>query len=834
MATKEEVFKFAREEAARQGVSPDLIEAMVRQESQGNISAKSNKGARGPMQLMPGTAKEMGVNINDWKDNIRGGVKYVNQLMTRFEDPALAVAAYNAGPTAVVRAGGVPQFKETQNYVQKVLGGNMATNVISAQDWEASLKASNQPSTPTRPQQQNQPANTVSAEDWEASLKSTQAQTRPQRTAAGFGREIGRQAGLTGRYALEGLGQALDIGGAPIANMMRMAGLQANTPSQSMSQFATSLGLPQPQGRLEESVGNIARAGFSVAPNVAAARILSASPTSQSGGAFQNLRNLASGTSTAVAPAQTTTQQVSRALAQGPGAQVAGVTAGTGAAEIARQTGYVDNPFALAGINLAAGIPAAAVTSSMGNIRTGQQYADQAAGQLIEGARNRGVNLTSADVAGGSKTLRDIRRTAGTAEQSAQQRTQEVERLINRTAENLKPSSVKAGNEARVVAQDLRTQYNSAKNAVSPKFKRVEQLAGNQRISLDRTAEASNAVGENFPVTAETNVLKKNLDRLEDYVASGGGTYTEVRDLQKNIGSELAKVRAGIPTGAYSTDQEASLSRLYASMSDDVDSWAAPRIVNNKPVYTPAGAAHAQAMEQFRQTVVPFRADPDIYRLVSSRTTGLDYDRAAETFNRKIVSNIETADLASDLMSDTGRRAAQYSIVNDARLSAFKQDPTKPSIPGFVGRLNLGITDNPTPQRVILGKTPGLIDELSTVRDIANTAASGMTSQADNMAFSAATKAGGAGLLYGLDPMTAGAIAFGTNVAAPYAARMADYALSGQTGTRFLMGQPTPSTGVSLSAGQSQMTPLTEMPQEQALRPAYNLLDLIGNTFNDE
>jgi hypothetical protein len=769
----------------------------------------------------------MGVNINDWKDNVRGGVKYVNQLLTRFEDPALAVAAYNAGPTAVRRAGGIPEFKETQDYVQKVLGGTMSRRTVTEE--ELGL-APAQAGTQRPPQAGGR--NVVSVEEL-----SPETQTAPQQrtigeNVRGYGRELLRQAGLGTRYAMEGIvGQSLDIGGAPIANMMRMAGLQANTPSQSMSQLATALGLPQPQNPLEESVGNIARAGFSVAPNVAAARILSASPTSQSGGAFQNLRNLASGTSTAVAPAQTTTQQVSRALAQGPGAQVAGVTAGTGAAEIARQGFNVENPFALAGINLAAGLPTAAVTSSMGNIRTGQQYADQAAGQLIEGARNRGVNLTSADVAGGSKTLRDIRRTAGTAEQSAQQRTQEVERLINRTAENIKPSSVKAGNEARVVAQDLRSQYNSAKNAVSPKFKRVEQLAGNQRISLDRTAEASNAVGENFPVTAETNVLKKNLDRLEDYVASGGGTYTEVRDLQKNIGSELAKVRAGIPTGAYSSAQEASLSRLYASMSDDVDSWAAPRVVNNKPVYTPAGAAHAQAMEQFRQTVVPFRADPDIYRLVSSRTTGVDYDRAAETFNRKIVSNVETADLASNLMSDTGRRAAQYSIVNDARLSAFKRDPSNPSVPGFVERLNLGITDNPTPQRVILEKTPGLIDELSTVRDIANTASSGMTSQADDMAFSAATKAGGAGLLYGLDPMTAGAIAFGTNVAAPYAARMADYALSGQTGTRFLMGQPTPSTGVSLGAGQSQMTPLTEMPQEQSLRPGYNLFDFLGNTF---
>jgi len=808
MATKEEVFKFAREEAARQGVSPDLIEAMVRQESQGNISAKSKKGARGPMQLMPGTAKEMGVNINDWKDNVRGGVKYVNQLMTRFEDPALAVAAYNAGPTAVRRAGGIPEFKETQDYVQKVLGGTMSRRTVTEEELGlAPTQAGTQP-------RQAVGRNVVSVDELAPEQQPRPAQQTPQTRSVG--REIGRQAGLTGRYALEGLGQALDIGGAPLANLFRMAGMPSNTPSQTMSQFATSLGLPQPQGRLEESVGNIARTGFSVAPNVAAGRALA--------GGAQSLT-----------PA-TTTQQVGRALSQSPGAQVAGVTAGTGASEVARQGLGVENPLALAGINLAAGLPAAAVASRTGNVMTGQQYANPQAGQLIESGRGRGVNLTAADVQGGSDTLRTLRRVAGSAEDAAQQRTQEVERLINRTAENIKPSSVKAGNEARVVAQDLRSQYNSAKNAVSPKFKRVEQLAGNQRIALDRTADASNAVGENFPVTAETNVLKKNLDRLEDYVASGGGTYTEVRDLQKNIGSELAKVRAGIPTGAYSPAQEASLSRLYASMSDDVDSWAAPRIVNNKPVYTPAGAAHAQAMEQFRQTVVPFRADPDIYRLVSSRTTGLDYDRAAETFNRKIVSNVETADLASDLMSDTGRRAVQYSIVNDARLSGMKIDPSNPSVPGFVGRLNLGIPDNPTPQRVILSKTPGLLDELSTVRDIANTAAPTMASSADRMLPTAgrigsALTTGVGGFLAGADPGTAATMGAAAGVAAPRVAGMAADVLSTPAATRFMMGQTAPAAGVGLSAGQSQMTPLTEMPQEQSLRPGYNLFDFLGNTF---
>ena len=787
MATKEQVFQFAREEAARQGVSPDLIERMVRQESQGNINAKSKKGARGPMQLMPATAKEMGVNINDWQDNIRGGVRYVNQLLQRFDDPALAVAAYNAGPTAVRRAGGVPEFKETQNYVQKVLGGNMVREV-DPKDLGLDFTAQ-----PTAAQQTAQ-AGSVREIDTK-DLKLDFGKQKTDRTGASpySLREVGRQVGLTGRYALEGLvGQTLDIGGAPLANLFRMAGMQVDTPSQSMSRLATTLGLPQPQGRLEESVGQITRAGFSAAPNVAAGRLLA-------------------GAATTAPAARTGTQAVGQALQQSPGAQLAGVAAGTAASEVARQGFDVTNPFALGAINLAAGVPTASAVSRL----SGGQPMTQA-GQLVESGRARGVNLTAADVAGGSATQRSLRKMAGTSEKLAQERTSEIERLINRTADDIKPSSVKAGNEARVVAQDLRSQYKNAKDAVAQKFTRAEQLAGNQKISLDNTAAASNEVGANFPVTAETNVLRRQLDRLENFVATGGGTYKEIRDLQKNIGSELERVRAGLATGAYSPSQESALSRLYGSMSQDVDNWAAPRVVNGKQVFTPAGAAHARAMEQFRQTVVPFRQDPDIYRLVSSRTTNVDYDRAAETFNRKLTNNVETADLAMNLMSPKGQQAAQYSVVNDARAAGMRIDPTNPSVPGFVSKLNLGIPDNPTPQRVILSKTPGLIDELSTVRDIANTAQPGMRSQADTLLPEWVTSAG---------RMTP---------AVPTAARFADEILSSPAATRYMLTPPVPATGLTLGAAQQQATPLATMPEEESFRPAYNLFDFVGQTFGNQ
>jgi len=125
MATKDEIFAFAAQEAERQGVPLSLVQGVIDTESGGAFNAigpktKSGDRAYGPMQLMSATAKDLGVNRMEWKDNIRGGVKYLSQLTERFQDPTLVAAAYNAGPGNVEKHGGVPPFKETQNYVQKV------------------------------------------------------------------------------------------------------------------------------------------------------------------------------------------------------------------------------------------------------------------------------------------------------------------------------------------------------------------------------------------------------------------------------------------------------------------------------------------------------------------------------------------------------------------------------------------------------------------------------------------------------------------------------------------------------------------------------------------
>jgi hypothetical protein len=106
----------------RHDVDTDLIHAVIRQESNYDVFAVSVKGACGLMQLMPGTALRFGVkDIFDPAENVEGGVKYLRHLMDRYEgDRIRALAAYNAGEGAVDRYGGVPPYRETEDYVDRV------------------------------------------------------------------------------------------------------------------------------------------------------------------------------------------------------------------------------------------------------------------------------------------------------------------------------------------------------------------------------------------------------------------------------------------------------------------------------------------------------------------------------------------------------------------------------------------------------------------------------------------------------------------------------------------------------------------------------------------
>ncbi len=115
--------EYVRELAIRFDLSPALIEAVVWQESRWRENAVSPAGARGLAQLMPGTARDLGVDADDPRANLEGGARYLREQLDRFDgDLEKALAAYNAGPGRVIRANGIPQIRETRAYVASIMG----------------------------------------------------------------------------------------------------------------------------------------------------------------------------------------------------------------------------------------------------------------------------------------------------------------------------------------------------------------------------------------------------------------------------------------------------------------------------------------------------------------------------------------------------------------------------------------------------------------------------------------------------------------------------------------------------------------------------------------
>ncbi len=120
---KSQLLNMINQVANKHGVDERLVQALIKQESGFNPNAKSKAGALGLMQLMPSTAKALGVAdpLNPTQ-NVEGGVKYLKSMLNKYNgNVILALAAYNAGPNAVDRYSGVPPYKETQNYVKNIL-----------------------------------------------------------------------------------------------------------------------------------------------------------------------------------------------------------------------------------------------------------------------------------------------------------------------------------------------------------------------------------------------------------------------------------------------------------------------------------------------------------------------------------------------------------------------------------------------------------------------------------------------------------------------------------------------------------------------------------------
>jgi hypothetical protein len=355
MATKDEIFAFAAQEAERQGVPLSLVQGVVDTESKGIFNAigpktKTGDRAYGPMQLMGATAKDLGVNRMDWKDNIRGGVKYLGQLSEQFQDPSLVMAAYNAGPGNVQKYGGIPPFKETQNYVQKVQ--NFMAKSTTDDDFvpfgqETKAKAAPQ---------------VVGADDF-VPLSGTQQQAPKTQVApptpAEFMQSVRQQAFQPRTQFQQDVAASfnpLDVFRGKTTTGQLISGT-ANLMSQGIKGGLSALGLsdeylgidrnkPQPVAAPTPSVSDILKGTYKVAterPGLLVGGLLSGLPDPTNlllPGALQ--KSIVAGTPTAL------TQMAPRTAALAQNVLTGGTTAGiTSAAQQAADTGTI-NPLQLA------------------------------------------------------------------------------------------------------------------------------------------------------------------------------------------------------------------------------------------------------------------------------------------------------------------------------------------------------------------------------------------------------------------------------------------------------------------------------------------------------
>ena len=171
---------FIQQAAQQHGVSEGLIKAVMHTESGFNVNARSPVGAQGLMQLMPATARRFNVsNAYDPHENIMAGAKYLAWLLKRFNgNTTLALAGYNAGEGNIAKYGGVPPFRETQDYVRRVTSrySNLYANGVSASANNNAITANNNSNT------QSQNAQVIAqSESYTASSHQVAANKRPQR-----------------------------------------------------------------------------------------------------------------------------------------------------------------------------------------------------------------------------------------------------------------------------------------------------------------------------------------------------------------------------------------------------------------------------------------------------------------------------------------------------------------------------------------------------------------------------------------------------------------------------------------------------------------------------
>jgi hypothetical protein len=621
------------------------------------------------------------------------------------------------------------------------------------------------------------------------------ANAAPDGIVSQLGRQTGRQLGLTARYGAQGITDLPLMINDAFLNLYNMAApknAQVMPASQVRDQMLNSF-LPQPKGGLEETIGQGTRAVASTFTGTGVGNVIA-----------NNVIN-------------PVTKAVATNFAAAPGVQsVAGAT-GSMVPEAARQAFDIQNPLALLGLGIGGALVGGGAAQRFQNVNTsfkvpgtnitvpninpnaGSAYANPDVGNIIQQGRKLGVDLSAAEVAPnsvGGRAVAGARNIAGTNDARAANLTDQVTNMIENATENARTPEVVTKGADRAVATDLRTQYTANKKTASKLYDAVDTelkaVPGSERIKLGETVNTVQKLIDDFPewtaITGASKTVRKQIETLgED--ASGTTNYTAMRKVVQEVG-QLVGATNGVQGKEGINGQ---LKNLYAALMKDVDNWAA---TNKNPK---ASEAYGKAKSFFTENVQPYRENPTINGVVSSKVKGQDYDRASEKLTQSILSTgNETTQLATNLMSPQGNAAFRFKILEDARLKGINPDASTPfSAAGYQRGVNLGRSDTPTGQRTVLGTDAEALANAEIRQQIIDSArgVGGVSKGPIKTGFSLMPKANmatqaGAGYflapLLGLDPVVGGLI--GTGVA-PKIANSIEGLLGSRTGTDFLLGQ---------------------------------------------
>lgn len=661
--------------ADKYGVPRWLARAIYEKETKSGKDVRTSpKGAKGHMQLMPATAKALGVkDINDPRQNMEGAAKLLNELLRTFNgNAALAAAAYNAGPTKVRKAGNtVPNIKETRDYVQ----------FVNARNPDPASRVP-VPSSKPEPNMAKPATSNGDMQLKNVRIVGERPTAKPQAKPT-LAAQAKRGSGLATRSMIEGLAEGAGVVLDPIQFFLNKAysavGVPQNLiprlPSQMGRQAANRLDLPKPETGLERV---LVETGKFVSPVAGQQLLVRGGQRLAQTGLTAAQRALAARATPSV------TRRVAQQMIANPATQaVAATTAGAASGAAGELTDQ--NPYAKLG---AAVIGGAAGARGMGRIENALNDVLTPEGRDAirqrAAAEAQGITVTAADVYPGSRFTRGLTTLLESMpgsgmrtlrEQNAQARAA-VEALRNRARPyNIGEDATPKELGVRLI-NDLRDQYKTTKAQAGALYDAVlpalNKKKGTDKIAVSNAKTAITNFLSEFPdylrdpdVPTSVKNLMKKISEADDTQVIG---YDDFRKMNTAFGQAYSEAERAVAASGKGGSKTAALGQVYSSLSRDADAWLS-RLEQQNPE---AATAFRQAQSYFTQNVLPFRDTKLVNDVVGRRLKPNEIENTGEKFVTSLLNADEgTAQTAMRLSSEDGRQVARFALLDKAAKSSI-------------------------------------------------------------------------------------------------------------------------------------------------------------------